>query len=158
MTSEMHLFSVSRTASQIFGILKKPWRVFHDRLILGRCFRGPPHCSAVWCSAADTRLKLPRIQWCQFLNWGWVCLNVTLQIVDLWQYYVCCTRSCLTRCTLFVVPYLGRTYTRCFSRTSVHSASHRYRPSSFAELLLPCQYRCGAILVTPYSMVWDWRV
>ena len=27
-----------------------------------------------------------------------------------------------------------------------------------AGLLLPCQYLNGTILVTPYSMVWDWRV
>ena len=37
--------------------------MFHDRSLLGRCFRGfvPPvleYCSAVWCSAADTHLKL----------------------------------------------------------------------------------------------------
>ena len=23
---------------------------------------------------------------------------------------------------------------------------------------IPCQYLCGTILVTPYSMVWDWRI
>ena len=39
------------------------WRVFHDRLLLGRCFRGfvlpdLEYCSAVWCLAADTHLKL----------------------------------------------------------------------------------------------------
>ena len=37
--------------------------MFHDRLLLGRCFRGfvlpvLEYCSAVWCSAADTHLKL----------------------------------------------------------------------------------------------------
>ena len=37
--------------------------MFHDRSLLGRCFRGfvlpvLEYCSAVWCSAADTRLKL----------------------------------------------------------------------------------------------------
>ena len=45
------------------GILRKSWRVFYDRSLLGRCFRGfvlpvLEHCSAVWCSAADTHLKL----------------------------------------------------------------------------------------------------
>ena len=38
-------------------------QVFRDRLILGRCFIGfvltvLEYCSAVWCSAADTHLKL----------------------------------------------------------------------------------------------------
>ena len=43
--------------------MRKSWRVFHDRLLLRRCFRGfvlpvLEYCSAVWCSAADTHLKL----------------------------------------------------------------------------------------------------
>ena len=45
------------------GMLRKSWQVFHDKLLLGRCFRGfglpvLVYCSAVWCSAADTHLKL----------------------------------------------------------------------------------------------------
>ena len=63
MTFEKHLHSVSRAASQILGILRKSWRVFHDKSLLGRCFRFfllqvLEYCSAVWCSAADTHLKL----------------------------------------------------------------------------------------------------
>ena len=63
MTFETHLSSVSRTASQRFGILRKSWRVFHDRSLPGRCFRGFvllvfEYCSAVWCWAADTHLRL----------------------------------------------------------------------------------------------------
>ena len=63
MTFEKHLHSVSRAASQRLGILRKSWRMFHDRSLLGRCFRGfvlpvLEYCSAVWCSAADTHLKL----------------------------------------------------------------------------------------------------
>ena len=39
------------------------WRVFHDGSLLERCFWGfvlpiLEYCSAVWCSAADTHLKL----------------------------------------------------------------------------------------------------
>ena len=63
MAFEKHLRSVSRAASQRLGILRKPWQVFHDRLLLGRCFRGfvlpvLEYCSAVWCVAADTHLTL----------------------------------------------------------------------------------------------------
>ena len=63
MTIEKHLRSVSRGASQRLGIFRKSWRVFHDRALLGRCIRGfvlpvLEYCSAVWCSAADTHLKL----------------------------------------------------------------------------------------------------
>ena len=63
MTFEKHLRSVYRAASQRLGILRKSWRVFHDWSFLGRCFRCfvlpiLEYCSAVWCSAADTHLKL----------------------------------------------------------------------------------------------------
>ena len=80
MIFEKHLRSVSRAASQRLGILRKSWRVFHDRSLLGRCFRGfilpvLKYCSAVWCSAADTHLKLldrACSQWCPVSNWGCV--------------------------------------------------------------------------------------
>ena len=53
MTFEKHLLSASRAASQRLGILRKSWRVFHDRSLLGRCFRGfalpvLEYCSTVW--------------------------------------------------------------------------------------------------------------
>ena len=38
MTFEKHLRSVSSAASQRLSILRKLWRVFHDRSLLGRCF------------------------------------------------------------------------------------------------------------------------
>ena len=43
--------------------LEEVLEVFHDRSLLGRSFRGfvlpvLESCSAVWCSAADTQLKL----------------------------------------------------------------------------------------------------
>ena len=37
---------------------------------------------------------------------------MTLHIFDLWQYYVCFSRSGVTRCTLFTVLYLCRTCQR----------------------------------------------
>ena len=63
LTFEKHIRSVSRAASQRLGILRKSWRVFHDKLLIGRCFWAfvlpvLEYCSAVWCSAADTHLKL----------------------------------------------------------------------------------------------------
>ena len=63
MTFEQQLRSVSRAASQRLGILRKSWQVFHDTLLRGRCFRGfvlpvLEYCSTVWCSTADTHLKL----------------------------------------------------------------------------------------------------
>ena len=62
MTFEKQLHSVSRAASQRLCILRKSWQVFHDRLLLGRCFSGfvlsvSEYCSAVLCLAVDTLLK-----------------------------------------------------------------------------------------------------
>ena len=77
MTFEKHLCLVSRAASQRLGILRKAWRMFHDRSLLGRYFRGfvlpvLEYCSAVWCSAADTHLKLldRAVSGAQFLTGG----------------------------------------------------------------------------------------
>ena len=63
LTFEKHLSLVSRADSQRLGILRKSWRVFHARSLLERCFRGfvlpvLEYCSAVWCPAAVTLLKL----------------------------------------------------------------------------------------------------
>ena len=63
MTFQKHFRSDSRAASQQLGILRNSWQVFHDRLLLVRCFLGfvlpiLEYCSAVWCSAADTHLNL----------------------------------------------------------------------------------------------------
>ena len=126
MTFEKHLRSVSRETSRRLGILKKPWRVFHDRLLLRRCFRGfvlPvfEYCSAVWCLAADTHLRLLDrvVSGACFLAGG--VLDCYLYIVDLWQYYVCCTRSDASRLwysTGSVCASKG--YTRCYGRTSVY--------------------------------------
>ena len=40
MAFENHLRSVSTATSQWLGILRKSCQVFHDRLLLGRCFGG----------------------------------------------------------------------------------------------------------------------
>ena len=63
LTVEKHLRLVSKAASQRLGILRKSWRVFHDRSLLDRCFRSfvllvLEYCSSLWCSAADTHNKL----------------------------------------------------------------------------------------------------
>ena len=63
LTFEKHIRLVSRAASQRLGILRKFWRVFHDRSLFERCFQGfflpvLEYCSAVWCSAVDTHLEL----------------------------------------------------------------------------------------------------
>ena len=61
MTFEKHR-AVSSAAAQRLGIMRKSWQVFHDlsHLIFFWSFVLPvlEYCSAVWCSAADSHLKL----------------------------------------------------------------------------------------------------
>ena len=63
MTFQKHLRSVSSAAAQRFGIMRQSWQVFHDRSLLQICFwsfvlQVLEYCSAVWCSAVDSHLKL----------------------------------------------------------------------------------------------------
>ena len=57
MTFEKHLRSVSRAASQILGVLRKSWRVFHDRSLLLRCFR-VLSCQ-FWSTVLQSGARLP---------------------------------------------------------------------------------------------------
>ena len=116
------------------------------------------YCSAVWCSAADTHLKLLDnvVSGACFLTGG-------VHIVDLWQYFVCYTRSDVIRCNLFVVLYLGRMcqcglHAVLWSHTGILMHLLGAEPHSTAEFLFPSHYLSGTILMTLYSMVWDWRV
>ena len=87
------------------------------------------HCSAVWCSAADTHLKLLDrvVSSVRFLTW--VCLSVTLYIVDVWQCYVCCIRLGICVCCIRPVRV---TRTRCSGCTSVYLCA-----SSLQNLAVP---------------------
>ena len=127
-TFEKHLRSVSRAASQRLGILRKSCRVFHDRVLLARCFRGfvqpvLEYCSAVWCSAADTHLKLldRAVNGARFLTGGVFECDISHR------------RSVAVLCMLYKIrcnpvhPLNGAGlhvtsagYMRCSGRTSVH--------------------------------------
>ena len=168
MTFEKHLRSVSRAASQGLAILRKSWRVFHDKPLLWRCFRGfvlpvLEYCFAVWCSAADAHLKLldHAVSGARFLTR--VCFSVTLFIVDPWQSCVCFIRSGVTRCILLMVLYLDHLCQwglHAVLWSHIGTLMHRLaaEPHSTAGLLFPSRCPSGTILLTPHSMVWDWRV
>ena len=74
MTFKRHLRSVSSAAAQRLGIMRKSWQVFHDRSLLVRSFWSfvlpvLECCSAVWCSAADSHIKLlDRVLECNLAN------------------------------------------------------------------------------------------
>ena len=142
--------------------------MFHDRALLGRCFRDfvlPvwEYCSAIWCSAANTLLNCWTVQSVAPGFLLVVCLSVTLLIVDPWQSFVCFIRSGVTRCTLLMVVYLDR-MCQCGLHavlwSHIGTPMHRLKAKhlSRAGLLFPSRCPSGTILQTPYTMVWDWRV
>ena len=81
-----------------------------------------------------------------------MCLSVTLHIVNLWQYNVCCTvyklSSGVTRCRLFMVLYICH-----MCQCGLHAVLWSYlgvlmrllavKPRSTAGLLFPSQCLCG---------------
>ena len=160
MTFEEHLRSVSRAASERLGIFRKSWQVFHDRLLLWRCFRGfvlhvLEYCSSVWCSATATHFKLLDrvVSGTRFLTMSVFECDLAVFECDMWQYYVCCRRPVVTRCTLFMVLFLCR-MCRCWLHAALWSHIGTLKrllaaePRSIAGLLFPFQYLRGTILVT----------
>ena len=142
MTFEKHLCSVSRAASQRLGSLRKSWRVFHDRSLLGRCFRGfllpvLEYCSAVWCSAADTHLKLldRAVSGARFITGG------------VFECAISHRRSVAVLCTRGGLVAHRYTY-----------APPRCRTLQYSRTFIPSRCPSGTILQAPFSMVWDWRV
>ena len=96
MIFEKHLRSVSSAAAQRLGMMTKSWQVFYDRSLLLSSFWSfilpvLEYCSAVWCSAADSHLKLLDrvVRSASFLAGGVLDCNYldglvsTLPIVDL---------------------------------------------------------------------------
>ena len=88
---------------------------------------------------------------------------MTFLIVDPWQSCVCFIRSGVIRCTLLMVLYLDR-MCQCGSHavlwSHIGTLMHRLaaEPCSKAGLLFPSRCPSGTILLTPFSMVFDWRV
>ena len=168
LTFEKHLRSVSRAASQRLGILRKSWLVFHDSLLIGRCFwcfvlPVLEYSSAVWCSATDTRLKLLDrvVSGACFLAGG--VLNCYLShrrsITVLCMLYKIRCNKMHPLCSALPVPYVPVRVTRCVLIAHRYTyAPPRCRTSRYRRTFFRSQYLSGTIWLTPYSMVWDWQV
>ena len=80
-----------------------------------------------------------------------------------WQSCVCFIRSGVTQCTLLMVLYMDR-MCQCGLHavlwSHIGSLMHRLaaEPCSTAGLLFPSRCPSGTILLTAYSIMWDWRV
>ena len=168
LTFEKHLRLVSRAAAQRLRILRKSWRVFHDRSLLERRFRGYvlpvlKCCSLRWCSAAQTHLKLldRAVSGAGFLTGGVLECDISYR------------RSVVVLCILYKIrynpmhplngalpgPYVPvRLHSVPWSHIGILMSHLPAEPRRTAGLLFPSQCPSGTILLTPYSMVWDWRV
>ena len=135
-------------------------------MLSGFCPAVLDYSSAVWCSAVNTHLKLLKlldraVSGAWFLTRG--VFECDMLIVDLLQYCVCCRRSGVIWCTLLMVFYLYR-MCQCGLHavlwSNIGTLMHRLaaEPRSTAGFIFPSRCLSGTILLTPYSMVWDWRV
>ena len=142
--------------------------MFHDKLFLERCFRSfvlqfLEYCSAVFCSAADTHLKLLdcAVSGARFLAGG------------VFECDIAHRRSVAVLCLLYKIrcnpmhplsdalpgPYLPvRVTRRALVAHRFTYAPPRCRTSQYHSTFVFSQRPSGTILLTPYSMVWDWRV
>ena len=156
MTFEKHLRSVSKAASQGLGILRG--------FVSGSWYRGfvlpvLEYCYAVWCSATDTHLKLldRAVSGTRFLTGG------------VFECDIAHRRSVVVLCMLYKIrcnpvhplngalpgPYVPVRVSR--GALVVHRYTYA-PPRCTAGLLFPSRCPSGTILLTPYSMVWDWPV
>ena len=162
MTFEKHLRSVSRAASQRLLILRKSWWVFHDRSLLGRCFRGfvlpaLEYCSGVWCPAADTHLKLldRAVSGARFLTGVVFDCDISHRrpvAVLCMLYKIRCNPVHLLNGAHTWTVCSSAGYTRCSGRTSVHLCT-----ASLQNLAV--QQDFYSILGVPLERsCWAWRV
>ena len=135
-------------------------------MLLGFCLTSFGYCSAVWCSAADTHLKLLDhvVSGACFLAGGMHNCNISYRrsVAVLCMLYKN-TRSGVSRCTHFLALYLclmcqSGLHTVLWLHISIHKHLPAAEPRSTAGLLFPSQYLSGTIWLTPYSMVWEYWV
>ena len=118
--------------------------------------------TAAFLRQRETFFSLGACSGVSFFNWGLFACNLVYRRSEA-VLYVCCIRSGVTQTTFFMLLYLCR-MCQCGLHAVLWShigilmrllaAEHR----STAGLLFFSQCLCGTILLTLYSMVWDWRV
>ena len=106
-------------------------------MLSGFCPASLEYCSVVWCSATDTYLKLVdrAVSGARFLTRG------------------------VFECDISHRRFVARGLHAVFW-SHIGTLMHRLaaEPCSTAGLLFPSRCPSGTILLTPYSMVWDWRI
>ena len=142
--------------------------VFRGRSLLKRCLRDfvqhvLEYCSAVWCSVADTHLKLLdcAVSCARLLTGGVFKCAIAHRrsvAVQCMLYKIRCNPMYLLNDALpgSYVPVLVTPGALVAHRYT--SAPPRCRTSQYRRTFVPSQRPSGTILLTPFSMVWDWRV
>ena len=132
-------------------------------MLSGFCPAVLEYCPAVWCSAADTHLKLLNrvVSGARFLTGSvFECDIAHRRSVAI----LCiCIRSGATRCTLLMVLFPDR-----MCQCGLHAVLWSHigslmrclvaEPRSIAGPLFLSQCPSGTILLALYSMVWNWHV
>ena len=143
--------------------------MFHDRSLLGRCFRGfvlPvfEYCSAVWCSAADTYLKLldRAVSSARFLTGGLFECDISHRrsvAVLCMLYKIRCNPVHPLNGALTWTVYASSGYTRCCGCTSVHLqyAPPRCRTFQYSRTFIPFSVSLWNDLANPVFDGVDWR-
>ena len=156
MTFEKHLRSVSRVASQRLGILRKSWRVFHDRSLLGDAF------GVLSWEFWSTVLQWVLGYWyTPFFNWGVLECDIAHRrsvVVQCMLYKIRCNPMhplymVLYQCRMWKCGLYAVLWWHIFILMRLPAAE----PRTTTEPWFSFQCPRWTILLTPYSMVWDWR-
>ena len=132
-------------------------------MLLGFVLPVVEHCSAVWCSAADTHLKLldRAVSGARFLTGGVFECDIAHRrsVAGLYMLHKIGWNPIHPLNGALPGPSVP---VRLHSvlRSLIVTLMHRLvaEPRSTAVLLFPSRCPSGMILLTPYPMVWDWRV
>ena len=148
---------VSRAASQRLGILRKSWLVFHDKLLIGRCFWGfvlpvLEYCSAVWCRTVFQILAIHTLSGACFLAGGVLNYNLShrrsLAVLCMLYKIRCSPKHPL--CGALPVPYVPVRVTRGALMAHRYTyALPRCRTSQYLRTFIPLSVSLWNDLIDP---------
>ena len=143
------------------GFLRKSGQAFHDKLLLGRCFRGfvlsvLEYCTAVWCSAAaHLKLLYRAVSEARFLTGGLFECDIAHRrcVAVLFMLYKMNCNPLHPLNGALLGSYV-RVRVTCGTLVADRYtyAPPRCRTSQHRRNFIPSQCRSGTILLTPCSL------
>ena len=165
MTFEKHVRSVSRAPSQRLGILGESWRVFHDRSLLWRCFRGFVLPILEYCYTPTRTLNLKlldrAVSGARFLTGGVIECDIARRrsVAVLCMFYKIRSNPVHPLNSGLPLPYVPVRVTR--GALVAHRYTYtppRCRTSQYSWTFMPFSVSLWNDLANPVSMAWDWRI